>query len=143
MARADGLILQVEKGDADEARDLDLAKAIGADLVKTYPNYLWIVRFVNHNLVIYNALVANAVTFATGREGFSAMLPRNKIGTVHEAVKTAREWAGATLECFGLPRGPWDGQTEPKVPQDLKDAIWRGQAHKIAQILGGLVRAGG
>lgn len=81
-------------------------------------------------------MIANAVAFATGREGFGSLLPRTKIGTVQEATEQAVKHAGALLEAFKLPRAAWDGETEPTVPEDLKDAIWKGKAEQIARIMG-------
>jgi hypothetical protein len=134
----DELLLHIEPGDEDEKRDLELAKAVAIALNDEYPNHYWLVGFQNHNLVVRHVAIANAVAFATGREGFCTRLPREKIATIHEAVASAKRHAGALLEAFKLKRGAWDGETEPTVPQDLKDAIWRGQAHRIAQILGAI-----
>jgi len=139
MSLVDGVVLHVEKGDADEAHDLEIAQAIGDALTRRYPHHYWLISFAGHNLIVRHVAIANAVAFATGREGFGSLLPRNKIGTVQEATREALKHAGALLEAFGLPRGPWKGE-EPVVPQDLKDAVMQGQAHRIAQIMQGLAR---
>lgn len=120
-------IVHIEPGNADERRDLDLAKAIGVALEQHYPNHYWLVSFSGHNLIIRHLMIANVVTFATGKEGFGSLLPREKIGTVHEAVKTAVKFAGALLEAFKLPRGAWNGTDLPVIPDDLKNEITKGR----------------
>lgn len=120
-------IVHIEPGDADEQQDLQLALAIGGELEKHYPNHYWLVSFSGHNLIIRHVLIANIVTLNTGKEGFGSLLPRNKIGTVHEACKTAVKFAGALLEAFGLPRGPWNGVDVPKIPPDLLAEIVAGR----------------
>jgi hypothetical protein len=116
-------IVHIEKGDADEIRDLELAKAISEELARVYPNHFWLVSFAGHNLIIRHVLIASCVSLETGRDGFGSLLPRDKIGTVHEACKTAVKFAGALLEAFQLPRGAWDGTRMPVIPKDLKDAV--------------------
>jgi hypothetical protein len=113
------VIVHVEKGDADEGRDLELASAITAELMRVYPNHYWICSFAGHNLIIRHVLIASLVTIETGREGFGSLLPRDKIGTVHEACRTAVKFAGALLEAFKLPREAWDGVHMPVVPKEL------------------------
>ena len=117
------LIVHVEKGDPDENRDLELAVAITAALEKAYPNHYWLVSFAGHNMIVRHVLIASWITVVTGREGFGSLLPRDKIGTVHEACATAVKFAGALLEAFKLPRGAWDGQVLPQIPDDLKREI--------------------
>jgi hypothetical protein len=117
------LIVHTERGDADEGRDLELATAISVELNRVYPNHYWLVSFAGHNLIVRHVLIASLVAIETGREGFGSLLPRNKIGTVHEACKSARDFAGAMLEAFKLPRGAWNGQDIPVIPADLKSEI--------------------
>jgi hypothetical protein len=121
------MIFHVEAGDADEARDLEIAKAVSEALATAYANHYWLVSFQGHNLVLRHVLIANAMTMATGREGFSSLLPREKIGTVHEACKTAVKFGGALLEAFGLDRGAWDGEQVPVIPADLRAAVSAGR----------------
>lgn len=116
-------LVHIEAGDADEVRDLSLAKAISEELAHVYPNHFWVVSFSGHNLIIRHPLIANLIALQTGREGFASLLPRDKIGTVHEACKTAVKFAGALLEAFCLPRGPWNGTDMPVVPDDLNQTI--------------------
>lgn len=122
-----GLIVHVERGDPDESRDLDLAQAISNELNRVYQNHYWLVSFQGHNLIVRHVLIASLVATETNREGFGALLPREKIGTVHEAQKQAVEFAGKLLEAFGLPRGPWDGAHVPVMPADLRTAILKGK----------------
>jgi hypothetical protein len=117
------LIVHTEAGDPDEARDLELATAITVALQKAYPNHYWVVSFAGHNLIIRHVLIASWVTVETGREGFGSLLPRDKVGTVHEACATALKFAGALLEAFKLPRGAWDGTDMPVIPPELKTEI--------------------
>lgn len=123
------MIVHIEPGDVDEQRDLDLAKAIGQALEKAYPNHPWLISFAGHNLMVRHLSIAAAWSVATGMDGACSLLPRNKIGTVQEATKTAVHHAGELLERFGLPRGPWDG-TEPKVPEDLRQKALSGRTHR-------------
>ena len=116
-------IVHIERGDADESRDLELASAITAQLLKVYPNHYWIVSFAGHNLIIRHVLIASMVTVETGKEGFGSLLPRDRIGTVQEACKTAVKFAGALLEAFKMPRGEWDGVTMPQLPNDLRTEL--------------------
>jgi nitrogen fixation protein len=111
----------LDSGDEDEASDLMLAKEVGEALNQEYPNHPWVVSFQSHGMVIRHLAIAGEVSMKIGRDGFSALLPREKLGTPKEVVKTAREFGGQLLEAFGLKRGPWDGST-PQVP-----ASW---AHK-------------
>lgn len=120
-------IVHIEAGDADEVRDLELAKAISEALVKAYPNHYWLVSFAGHNLIVRHVLIASIIALETGKEGFGSLLPRDKIGTVHSACQVAVKFAGAMLESFKLPRGAWDGAVMPVVPADLKREIRAGR----------------
>lgn len=122
--------VRIEKGDTDEVRDLDLAMQIGKAIEDAYPHHYWIISFAGHNLIVRHVMIANMIALETGKEGFGSLLPRDKIGTVHNACKIAAKFAGALLETFRLPRGPWDGITMPVIPEDLKSAIRKGKALK-------------
>lgn len=117
------IIVHLERGDPEEARDLELAQEISKALLKAYPNHYWLVSFAGHNLIVRHVLIASLVTLETGREGFGALLPRDKIGTVHEACREAVKFGGSLLEAFRLPRGAWNGNDIPVIPADLKRAI--------------------
>lgn len=116
-------LIHVEYGNPDESRDLELATKITEALLKAYPNHYWIVSFAGHALIVRHVLIASWVALQTGREGFGSLLPRNKIGTVHEACKEAVKFAGSMLEAFKLPRGAWTGEVLPVIPEDLKREI--------------------
>lgn len=120
-------IVHVERGDRDENRDLELARAINVELNRVYPNHYWLVSFAGHNLIIRHVLIASLVALETGKEGFGSLLPRDKIGTVQEACKTAVRFAGALLEAFKLPRGAWNGVDCPVIPADLKREVLAGR----------------
>jgi hypothetical protein len=105
----------MECGDADETSDMELALAIGQILQREYPNHPWIVGFQGRGLVIRHLAIASEVARVIGREGFSTLLPRSKLGTPKEVTRSVVRFAGELLEAFGLPRGPWDGRL-PVVP---------------------------
>lgn len=105
----------MEWGDADELSDASLAIEIGKVLQKVYPNHPWLIGFQGRGLVIRHLAIASEVARVIGREGFSSLLPRNKLGTPKEVTQTVVRFAGELLEAFGLPRGPWDGRL-PIVP---------------------------
>lgn len=129
------IALRIVKGTADESRDLDLAKECAAALEKAYPNYYWQVDFTGHNLVVKLPLVNNLLIIEcarrgrpmTGHEAFGARLPREKIGTIHDAQASAVKAGGLILEVFSLPRGAWDGIIEPKIPAGMIDMLIAGK----------------
>jgi hypothetical protein len=104
-----------EEGDADEASDRDLAMEIGKILMRAYPNHPFVVGFQGRGLVIRHLGIASEVHRVIGREGFSTLLPREKLGTPKALNHAVIMFAGELLEAFGLPRGPWDGEP-PIVP---------------------------
>lgn len=122
-----GLIVHIEKGDPGESRDLELSKAIMDKLQEHYPNHYWVVSFAGGNLIVRHLLIAAFVSLETGKDGFGSLLPRDKIGTVQEAQAQALKFAGELLEAFKLPRGPWDGESQPVVPQFIIDQFRRGR----------------
>jgi len=116
-------IVHIESGEREETRDLELATAISVELCKHYPNHYWLVSFTGRALIVRHVLIASLVAVECGREGFGSLLPRSKIGTVHEACREAVRHAGALLEAFKLPRGAWNGADIPVIPADLKREI--------------------
>lgn len=116
-------IVHIEAGDKDESRDLELAQAMTQALCKAYPCHYWLVSFTGHALIVRHVLIASMVALECGRDGFGSLLPKNKLGTVHEAMKEAVKHGGALLEAFKLPRGAWDGVHIPVIPADLKREI--------------------
>lgn len=113
---SDAQIITMEAGDADEISDLVLAKQIGEALNNVYPNHPWVVGFQGRGLVIRHLSIAGEVSRVLGKDGFSSLLPRDKLGTHKQVVKAATMFGGELLEAFGLPRGRWDGRT-PVVPR--------------------------
>lgn len=105
----------LEFGDADEVSDMETALQIGAILQREYPSHPWVVGFQGRGLVIRHLAIASEVARVIGREGFSTLLPREKLGTPKDLAHTVTLFAGQLLEAFGLPRGPWDGRL-PIVP---------------------------
>lgn len=130
-----GDIVRIVPGARDESRDLDLAKACMESLQKAYPNYYWVVEFTGHNLVVKLPMVSNLLVLAcakrgrpmTGHEAFGARLPRESIGTVHDAQAAAVKQAGLILEIFKLPRGPWNGVDMPVIPDGMIDMLVAGK----------------
>ena len=112
---SDAHIQVIEHGTLEEASDMALAKEVGEALSAAYPNHPWMVSFQGHALIVRHAVISNAMTFATGREGFGSLLPKDKLGTPTELRHTVIMFGGELLEAFGLKRGAWDG-SEPVVP---------------------------
>jgi len=119
-------IVHIEPGDPDEAADLVKALEIGKILERHYPNHPWVISFQSHALIIRHLPIANAVTMATGKEGFGSVLPPNMVTAKNLNDEVVR-FAGAMLEAFSLPRGAWDGR-DPIVPQDLIKAALAGRS---------------
>lgn len=119
-------ILHIEPGDPDEAADLAKALEIGKILERHYPNHPWVISFQSHALIIRHLPIANAVTMATGKEGFGSVLPPN-IVTAKNLNDEVVRFAGAMLEAFSLPRGAWDGR-DPIVPSELIKAAIAGRS---------------
>ena len=67
-------------------------------------------------IVVRHLAIAGSVANVIGKEGFSSLLPRDKLGTPDEIRDSCVKFGGALLEAFDLPRGPWDGR-EPTVPK--------------------------
>lgn len=98
---------------------MELATRIGEALNRVYPDHPWMISFQGEGLVIRHLAIANAVAMELGREGFSSLLPRDKLGTYGEMMHTVMRFGGELLEAFGLPRGRWDGRA-PVVPKNWK-----------------------
>src|ERR1700733_13193085 len=92
---------------------------IGKALNDAYANHPWIVGFQGRGLVVRHLAIASEVARVIGKEGFSSMLPRDKLGTPSQVAHSAMVFGGQLLEAFGLPRGVWDG-TPPQVPDAWK-----------------------
>jgi hypothetical protein len=107
----------IEHGTPEEASDMALAQQVGAILSEVYANHPWIVSVQGQALIVRHPVIANAMTFATGREGFGSVLPKTKCRTPTELRHTVIMFGGEILEAFGLKRGAWDG-SEPVVPKN-------------------------
>ena len=109
----------IEQGDPEELTQLELAQKVGDALNKAYPNHPWVIGFQGGGIVVRHLAIAGAVAQEIGREGFSSLLPKNKLGTPDEVRASAIRFGGELLEAFGLKRGAWQGEP-PTVP-----ASWR------------------
>lgn len=133
-----GLVGQVDPGNKDETRELELAKACQAALLKAYPNHPFGVAFSGGSLTVKHALITNMLVLTMARlgcpmmgtESFGARLPKEKLGTVHEVEKAVVHQAGLILEIFGMPRGPWDGVVMPVIPKGMMTLLRRGKPLK-------------
>ena len=124
----DERIVHVDQGEPEEAGELTAALEIGRVLERHYPHHPWLISFSGGALVIRHLPIANAVSMATGREGFGQLLKKElQKGTHKDLCDQAVKAGGALLEAFSLPRGPWDGR-DPIVPQDLIQAAKAGKA---------------
>jgi hypothetical protein len=119
-------ILQIEPGDPEESQELAQALQIGQILERHYPNHPWVISFQSKALIIRHLPIANAVTMATGKEGFGSVLPPGMVTPKNFTTEVVRH-AGAMLEAFQLPRGPWDGR-DPIVPESLRQAALAGRS---------------
>jgi hypothetical protein len=109
----------VERGDADEALDLEKAQQVTQVLCKHYPNHPWLVSFQGKVLVVRHAAISNAVTLKLGVEGFGAVIKHLDSHSAKDLAHSAMQMGGQMLEAFGLPRGAWDGR-DPVVPPEWK-----------------------
>jgi hypothetical protein len=105
----------VETGDADEQSDMAIAMQVGDALNKHYPDHPWIVSVQGRAIIIRHMAIAAEVAARIHREGFASVLPRDKLGTPKEIVRSAVTFGGELLEAFQLPRGKWDGR-DPVCP---------------------------
>lgn len=108
-------LIVVEKGDADEQSDMHVAKQIGDALQKHYPDHPWVVCVQGRAIIIRHLAIAAEVAAKIHREGFGAVLPKDKLGTPKQIVRSAIQFGGQLLEAFQLPRGKWDGR-DPVCP---------------------------
>ena len=105
----------IEQGDPEELTQLELAQKVGHALNQAYPNHPWVIGFQGGGIVVRHLGIAGAVAQELGREGFSSLLPKHKLGTPDEIRASAVKFGGELLECFGLKRGAWHGEP-PTVP---------------------------
>ena len=105
----------IERGEPQEASQMQIALAVGAALNAAYPNHPWLVGFQGGGIVVRHMAIAAAVERVIGKSGFASLLPADKLGTPHEIRRSAIEFGGQLLEAFGLRRGAWHGE-DPIVP---------------------------
>jgi len=109
-----------QKGESFEEKAMRLeywiAKQIGTDLVKTYPNRQWHVDVDSRNSVIVISCPS-----LSKREGYRLHMRRD---TIAELLPRCRRAAGAILERFNVTRGKIiDPYTFEAMPRDLRDDV--------------------
>lgn len=109
----------IEPGDPEESSYLALALEIWKQLNKAYPNHPWLVQFQGGAMIVRHTVINAEVAAKLKRDGFGFLLPKDKLGSHKEVVKSAIQAGGAMLELFGMRRGAWDG-SDPKIPSDWK-----------------------
>jgi hypothetical protein len=100
-----GLAIVMEEGDADEQSDMAVARQVGHALNKHYPDYLWQISVQGRGLVLRNHSISMVAAAYLRREGFSFLMPREKMSTPKDIEESAIKAGGAMLELFSLPRG--------------------------------------
>lgn len=109
----------IEIGEPDESSYLALAFEIWKQLNKAYPNHPWLVSFQGGVMIVRHTFINAEVAAVLKRDGFGFLMPKEKLGTHREVVKSAVDAGGAMLELFGMRRGAWDG-SDPVIPSDWK-----------------------
>lgn len=112
-------LIKIEAGNPDEQTDMKRAEWVLAALNDHYPHHPWTVSVQGRGMILRHMMISAVAASALGREGFSYLLPRNKMGTPKEIAHSAMKAGGEMLELFGLRRGAADG-TMPTVPKDWK-----------------------
>lgn len=126
-APADLRVVKVEAGNPDEATDMERAEQVAYALNRHYPHHPWTVSVQGGGLIIRHLQISAVASAFLGREGFSFLMPRKKMGTPKEVATSAMRAGGAMLEMFNLKRGAADG-TMPEIPKH-----WRaGQRRNFA-----------
>ena len=109
---------QVGESHEEKAMRLEfwMAKAIGTDLVKHYPNRQWGVDVDSRNQVIVISCPS-----LSKREGYRLNMKRD---TLAELMPRCRRAAGAILERFNVTRGRIiDPYTFENMPRDVRDDV--------------------
>jgi hypothetical protein len=109
---------QAQAGESHEAQAMKLefwiAKQIGTDLCRTYPNRQWHVDVDSRNQVIVIACPS-----LSKRMGYRLHMRRD---TVADLIPRCRRAAGEILERFGVSRGKiLDPMTLEVFPRDVRD----------------------
>lgn len=104
-----------ESADADTMRmEYWLAKQVGADLVKHYPNRQWLV-----DADIKNEVIVISCPSLSKRMGYRIHIKRE---TVAQLLPRTRRAAGEILERFGVSRGRViDPASLEAFPRDVRD----------------------
>jgi hypothetical protein len=100
-----GLAIVMEEGDPDEQSDMAIARQIAHALNKHYPDHLWQISVQGGGIVLRHHSISMVAAAFLRREGFSFLMPREKMGTPKEIEESAVRAGGSMLELFGLPRG--------------------------------------
>jgi hypothetical protein len=103
--RDGGLAIVMEEGDADEASDMAIAQQVAHALNKHYPDHLWQISVQGRGIVLRHASISMVAAAFLRREGFSYLMPREKMGTPKDIEHSAIMAGGNMLELFSLPRG--------------------------------------
>lgn len=114
-----GLAIVVEPGDPDEQSDMAIARQIAHALNRHYPDHPFTVAVQGRGIVLRHMMISLVAGAFLRREGFSYLMPRDKMGTPKEIEHSAIMAGGNMLELFGLPRGRDTGQL-PQIPADWK-----------------------
>lgn len=112
-------LIKVEAGNPDEQTDMTRAEWVLAALCDHYPHHPWTVSVQGRGLIVRHMMISGVAAEALGKDGFSYLLPRDKMGTPGEVAQSAMRAGGEMLELFGLRRGAADG-TMPQVPKHWK-----------------------
>jgi hypothetical protein len=112
-------LIVVEKGNPDEQTDMERAAWVLRTLNDHYPHHPWTVAVQGRGLIIRHLMISGVAAGFLKREGFSFLMPRDKMTTPKEVAESAMRAGGAMLELFGLRRGACDG-TMPEIPKDWK-----------------------
>ncbi len=100
-----GLAIVMEAGDPDEQSDMAVAQQVAHALNRHYPDYLWQISVQGRGLVLRNHSISMVAAAFLRREGFSFLMPREKMTTPKDIETSAINAGGAMLELFSLPRG--------------------------------------
>lgn len=111
--------LILERGDANEALDLEKAQQVLDTLCQHYPLHLWQVSFQGRVLVVRHGLISAAVRHHLSRDGFGFVLKHLDSYSASELAHNAVMAGGTLLEAFGFKRGAWDG-SDPVIPATFK-----------------------
>ena len=121
-----GLSIVTQVGDADEASDMAIAKAMASTLNRHYEHHPWLIDVQGRALILRHRVITRVADEFLKRQGFGYLMPEHKRGTPNEVMRSAVNAGGAMLELFGLPRGrnpyPDEGELYAsgliKIPRD-------------------------